>query len=258
MAIIKGNRIGEVFETKTSGKVEITDYNNSTDLTVKFLDDSTILKGVTYSSLKRGTVRNHNVRRVYGVGYMGFGEYSFTTHKKLYKMWVKMFERSYCKIYHKTRPTYIGCSVDEKWHCFQDFVEWVKENYNEYFLDSSETLILDKDIKFKGNKIYSPLNTYLVDNRLNVLFTKSDGSRGDLPIGVSNNKFGKFCSAFRSDNKLKHLGTFESIDEAFIEYKKAKEKYIKELSEEYLNEKLFWMNKSLHQSLNNYIVEITD
>lgn len=253
-----GNRIGEQFETKTSGVVEIVEYRSSTDLDVKFLDDGSIAKNLKYAGLKRGTVRNHNIKRVYGVGYMGFGKYSFGSHKRLYKMWSKMFERSYCEIYHKTRPTYKGCSVDEKWHSFQDFVEWVKENYYEHFLNSTETLIIDKDIKVKGNKVYSPDNTFLVDNRINVLFTKSNKTRGKYPIGVTDNRFGRFECSLTSFGKTTYVGTFDTPEEAFLEYKKEKEKYIKHVANDYKDNGVYWMTDKLYNSMLSYEVEITD
>jgi hypothetical protein len=56
-------------------------------------------------------------------------------------------------------------------------------------------MALDKDILYKGNKIYSPDTCVFVPQEINALFVKNDANRGDLPIGVfytltKTNKYG--------------------------------------------------------------------
>ena len=47
-----------------------------------------------------------------------------------------------------------------------------------------KTLDLDKDILFKGNKVYSPETVALVPHAINTLFINRKDGRGDFPIGV--------------------------------------------------------------------------
>ena len=51
-------------------------------------------------------------------------------------------------------------------------------------IDSLRGLTLDKDILVVGNRTYAPEFCSIVENRINVFFTKSDAKRGDCPIGV--------------------------------------------------------------------------
>lgn len=80
-------------------------------------------------------------------------------NKKVYKKWADMIYRCYSEEFHKTNPTYIGCTVCERWLTLSNFVEDFEkiDGYDrERFLNGE--LVLDKDIKSrkrgKKNKIY--------------------------------------------------------------------------------------------------------
>ena len=119
---------------------------------------------------------------------------------------------------------------------------------------------LDKDILFKGNKIYSPNTCVFVNKTINCLFTKSNKIRGDLPIGVKLGKNNKYVSQysyydFIKKKKIKKgLGYYNTIEEAFNSYKIAKENNIKRVAD-YYKEKI---PKKLYEAMYNYKVEITD
>ena len=120
-------------------------------------------------------------------------------------------------------------------------------------------MCLDKDILFKGNKIYSPDTCVFVPNRINNLFTKRQNDRGEYPIGVyyHKSKFNPQCSIYADFNKKykqKHLGTFDTPEEAFHKYKKFKEQYIKEVAEEYKD----LIPTKLYEAMCKYVVEIND
>ena len=68
----------------------------------------------------------------------------------------------------------------EEWFCYECYERW----YNNNVYDIDGTLDIDKDIILKHNKIYSPDTCVLVPHRINMLFVKSDKTRGNLPIGV--------------------------------------------------------------------------
>ena len=171
---------------------------------------------------------------------------------KAYDLWHSMLQRCYSNKYQQKKPTYVNCMVCQEWLTYSNFQKWFNNPQNGY----KDGYHLDKDILIKGNKVYSPNTCCFVPNRLNILFTKRDRLRRKYPIGVSFDK-GKFLSHIRTDKeKLRHLGTFDTAQEAFNAYKTAKEKYIKELAEKYFQEGK--ITDRVYNALMKYEVEITD
>lgn len=85
-------------------------------------------------------------------------------YKKFYYLHKSMMDRCYlksCGAYSNYGDK--GVTVDEKWHSFDDFIKDIEEvegfNLNEIM---NGTLQLDKDIKIKGNKVYSKENCKFV------------------------------------------------------------------------------------------------
>lgn len=148
--------------------------------------------------------------------------------------------------YHIKYPTYIGCEVNKYWHNFQNFGDWFKENWKPY-MDSS--WCLDKDILVKGNKVYSPETCCFVPNEINSLFTKRQNKRGDYPIGV-NKEYNKFRVRL---NKL-NISLRSTPEEAFYDYKIAKEQHIREIADKWKS----LIEEKVYKALINYKVEIND
>ena len=154
-------------------------------------------------------------------------------------------------------PTYIEVIVCKEWHNFQNFAKWYEENYYEI---GKGKMHLDKDILFKGCKIYSPKTCIFVPERINYLFIKSNAIRGEYPIGVSwyktSNKFRVQCKILDKENNRKviHLGYYTTSEEAFLAYKVFKENYIKQVADEY--KKL--IPQKLYEAMYKYEVEIND
>lgn len=205
-----------------------------------------------------GKTKNPYAKNTLGVGYLGEGDYKTRENNKktkYYTSWYNMLNRCYNPKFHEAYPSYKDCFVDEEWLCFQNYAEWYINNY--YEIDG-EIICLDKDILFKDNKIYSPDTCIFAPNRINALFTKSDKARGDLPIGIDELPSGRFrahCSILNGNKKELHtIGTYDTIQEAFLYYKNFKENYIKQVAEEYKNK----IPKKLYDALYDYTVEITD
>lgn len=170
---------------------------------------------------------------VYGVGIYEKGKYITKVNgvpTKCYRTWQGIIERCYHPDREKKFPTYIDCKLDERWFYFQAFAEWW---HNQPFHDYPN-YHLDKDLLVKGNRIYGPDFCRFVPRELNNLTTSCKAVRGEYPIGVcydiTRNSI-KACIKIRG--RSKHLGVFEDANEAHLAYKIAKEKYIKELAEEY-------------------------
>lgn len=227
---MKLDRIGEKFITNEGCKVEIINYKNSDNVDVKFEEGH--IATVQYGHLKRGKVRNYNRISMFGVGFIGIGNYKTkndnnTKHTKFYITWRNMLERSNSKTYKQKYPSYRNCSADERWYNFQNFAKWMEDNYNFDYMDNNWHL--DKDILVKGNKIYSPATCCFVPNEINSFFVKGKSRRGNYLIGVSKN-YGKFMVSCNVDKKVKNLGYFTTELEAFQVYKDFKEDLAKKLA----------------------------
>lgn len=76
-------------------------------------------------------------------------------NKRAYDLWVGVLQRCYSESYHKKQPSYIGCTVCERWLTLSNFLKDLPkiENYEFWKDNPSKRVALDKDLK--GNKHYS-------------------------------------------------------------------------------------------------------
>jgi len=133
-----------------------------------------------------------------------------------------------CYVPDPKQPTYVSCKVTPDWFYFQNFAAWFYDNYE-------EGQQLDKDIIVKGNTVYSPETCCFVPQEINKLLTDRRLDRGALPQGVSRvtTPTETYQSHISKEGKIKHLGSFKSIESAYRAYKIAKEAYVKELATAY-------------------------
>lgn len=133
-----------------------------------------------------------------------------------YKKWKSLLQRCYSEVYHKKRPTYIGCTVCDEWLVFSTFKEWMVQQ-------DWQGMQLDKDLLYFDNKIYSSKTCVFVDSKTNSLLTDCSAARGDYPQGVNwHKRHEKFVARVSVDGKSQHLGYFLTYEEAEAVYKKAK------------------------------------
>ena len=156
-------------------------------------------------------------------------------------------QRCYDKKSQEKQISYKNTIVCEEWHNFQNFAEWMENNYNPETMKGWQ---LDKDILIKGNKIYSPETCSFVPKEINTLILKSYKKRGELPIGVRALPSGRYQA--RTANKV--YGTFDTPEEAIQAYKTAKEKHIKEVADKWRGK----ITDQVYQAMYNYKVEIID
>lgn len=159
--------------------------------------------------------------------------------------------RCYDDKYHKKQWFYKGCKVCDEWLNFQNFAKWYEENYYEV---EEQRMHLDKDILYKGNKLYSPDTCVFVPQEINEIFTTRKNDRGNYYIGVRISENGRFQARCNMYGQSIHLGIYDSEVEAFNVYKNAKEKYIKEVANHYKLQ----IPKKLYDAMYKYKVEITD
>lgn len=245
------NRINETKINKYGSIIKIIDYVNCDNILVEF--DNGHIINAQYNQFKNGTLTSPYDKTISNVGYVG----DFNNiDQKIYGIWAKMIRRCYDLKTQEKHPTYIGCTVCNEWHNYQNFARWYNENY---YKINDEQMEIDKDILLKGNKIYSPEFCIIVPSSINCLFIKSDVARGNYFIGTYYKKdIDKFVAQCNNtiDNKRKNvfLGYHDLEIEAFNAYKKYKEKLIKEVAEKFKNQ----IPQKLYLAMYNYVVEIDD
>ena len=253
------DRTGERGINNFGSEMVIVGYRGRMDIDVSFPQYNWTTKGVRYETFKKGQIKCPYEKRVYGIGYLGEGEYKSKENGKMtkcYDTWHSMLERCYSDKLHEKYPTYIGCEADEDWLCFQNYGEWFDNNYYEI---EDERMHLDKDILVKHNKIYSPETCIFVPDRINTLFVKCDNARGDSPVGTSlkNGKYQVNCSLINpktGKSRFEYLGLYDTQEKGFEVYKYYKEKNIKEVADYYKGQ----IPQKVYDALYKYEVKITD
>lgn len=247
--------VGEVRYNNNGEEMKIVRYGGVHDIDVQFVKDGTVIKNKNYNDFKKGSINNPMTPMTYGIGCIGIGKFKSRDENgkptKCYKTWINMLKRCYDSKFQEKHPTYKGCTVCPEWHNFQVFAEWY---YSHVYEVGNERMSLDKDILKKGNKVYSPDTCVFVPQFINTLFTKSNKTRGKYPLGVTKNGNNFQAQLNKGNGKHIYLGTYTTANEAFQAYKMAKEKYIKEVAEEY---KLL-IPHELYQAMVAYEVDIND
>lgn len=114
---------------------------------------------------------------------------------------------------------------------------------------------MDKDLLFRGNKVYSPVTCCFVPPEINKIILKRQRRRGEYPIGVHKQR-NSFLALLHRYGKQEYIGTYSTPEEAFSAYKQEKEAYIKEVAKKYYSEGK--ITKRVYDALMKYEVEITD
>ena len=244
-------QVGDIFDTNNYGKLVVLEYENASNLKVKFID--TAYETTTRANqLRKGEVKDRSLPSVYGVGIIGNGIARVCdVETRDYQLWKSMLCRCYDVSFSNKNPTYQNSEVSDNFKSFPFFKEWCEKQIGY----DQQGWHLDKDILIKGNKVYSEYTCCFVPKEINNLLTKRDSSRGEYPIGVMYRKgFDKFKSQIKLYGKKVYLGTFNTPEEAFYAYKEAKEIYIKEVANKWRDQ----IDSRVYEALMKYRVEITD
>ena len=172
-------KTGTIWNTKTSGDIkilgqlDIRSKSSGYDVyLIEFLENGYITKSCS-SNIKRGIPRSPYAKTFFNVGFIGVGDHKYSIdgkHTKEAMLWQGLLSRVFSSSFHKKRPSYVGSSVDERWHNFQNFCEDIQhlENYDKWKCNTkNRAWHLDKDIKVEGNKHYSKDTCMFVTAREN-------------------------------------------------------------------------------------------
>lgn len=165
---------------------------------------------------------------LYGIGVLDV-DYAINNDKitnLAYKHWHNMFLRCYSKKYQEKEPSYIGCSVDKRWHKFSVFKEWFIENYRDGYA-------LDKDLLVPSNKCYSPETCCFLPQKINTMIVTRHRKANRFGKGVSITPKGRYIAFLNRYDKTYNLGHFDTIEEAFNAYKQGKIAYVREVADSY-------------------------
>lgn len=245
-------RLGKYFKTNEGYIIQIIDYKGTNNIDVIFCDGTGYIDNTSWAQIKRGKVDNPYRRSLHGVGYLGVGKYKTCDENgnviEAYKHWSSMIKRCYDERWEKSNPCYKDCFVCNEWHNFQNFAEW---HYNNYYEVNNQKMVLDKDFKFKNNKIYSPETCIYVPQEINNFIAIKREKKTDLPPGVRPHG-NKYRVNMNFNKKKYYIGLYNTKYEAFEIYKIQKKKFSNILAEEYKNE----IPKELYDLLINYEVDI--
>lgn len=239
------DRTGEEKISYVGEKVTIIKYFTSRNMTIQF-EDGGISKNVSYKQFKEGYLKSPLSKTCCGIGYLdGLTGWH---HMKQSVVWRNMFIRCYSEKALKKCPTYNDCTVHEEWHSFKNFKEWYDKNYYEV---EGQSMCLDKDILLKNNKVYSSETCIFIPHSINMIFKKINVGKNEF-VGIHPNpNKDKFRVGYGDKN---YIGTYDTLEEAFLVYKEAKENHIKTLANKF---KAFLPEK-IYNILINHVVEIDD
>lgn len=130
----------------------------------------------------------------------GYGENDLdnVVGNKGYLRWHHMLRRCYAK----GDPSYVGCSVDERWRKISDFLPWFEDNYIEGFE-------LDKDLYIPGNKVYSEDTCLFIPKYLNTFIRTPGRERGTKIM-----RSGRYEANIRRHGHRIYLGSRDTEEEA--------------------------------------------
>lgn len=237
---------GDIFLTNQGGRVLVLNYRDSRNVDIEFIDSYRHRTTISKGRLVKGAVKNPYHPSVYGVGYMGVGQYSSkdgAADSACYKSWSAMMKRVY---YDKEITIYYkDCSVVEEWHNFQNFAEWYYQQHNA----GRKGFHLDKDLMVLGNRVYGPNFCSFIPQEVNKVLLSNSRVRGVYPQGIS--KHGNLYRVSVSmSGKTHRIGTYPTLEEALDIYKKHKEQHVKDLANKYKNV----IKKGVYDTLINWEV----
>lgn len=171
-------KIGSIHKTP-KGYIKILSYTPGKRLegnkkqhpraTIQFIDSGWVCN-VQTTNIATGRIEDCRAKTVYGIGYLDTDiripeRKSNSIIRRVYDLWANMLKRCYGQY----DTCYKDCEVDKRWHSFKNFLNSIQdlEGYLEWE-KGDKKMCLDKDIKVRGNKIYSKDTCIFIDEASNI------------------------------------------------------------------------------------------
>ena len=186
-----------------------------------------------YMNLERGIVCSEELGRQ-----QEYIPYITLKSNTAYSIWNGIYMRCY-----KQKNVYKGAYMCDLWLNDKDsFAEWWSA---EYYECDGESMAVDKDLLFPGNKEYAPDKCCIIPQTLNTMLSnckkhrsRSKFARNDLPLGVRYNSKTKMyygeITPYGHDEVIR-LSCWSTPEEAFAEYKRHKQADILIMADKYKN-----------------------
>lgn len=244
--------VGKTLPSNGYGDFIVLEYNAANDVKIKFLETG-FVNTVFAAQMHTGSVKDYMKPTILDKGVTGARLTPEDRKHKAYKNWVRILTRCYNESLRHKHPSYLGCTVSEFFLTYTNFRDWYVKQKNW----DNPNFVLDKDLLSpKDSKVYSEETCVFIPKEVNCLLTTTKAKRGNLPIGVCKPKKGrtKYRACVCKNGKDVELGSFNSIEEAFLVYKAAREDYLKEKANQWRDK----LDIKAYNALMNYQVEITD
>lgn len=228
--------VGNIVENNLGTKAKIIGFDRDNTTFSLMLDNGYKFTKGCYN-VENGKFSTPYDKSYGGVGYLG-EKYVPQDYPIIANIWHSLLDRVVVRKGRKEFKSYEDCSVCDRWLCFSYFVDDILEMW----YDCNDRLELDKDIKVKGNKVYSPENCLLVPHKVNMLFQGWEGNgehyTGMYLVSSSKNKglWGVHPLGTKTDDGKCRTGVhkyFKTQDEAWEYYKRIKGEYVRKVLGEY-------------------------
>lgn len=251
------SKIGQVFISKNYGEYTLSEYLGDKRCRITFNLTGYSL-WTSAKSVRGGIVKDPYFPSVYGVGYLGVGNYSVTYYKEgkktntpAYEVWLSKLKNCYGVA--KMSHIYADVTFCKEWLNYQNFAKWFYEQVKLY----GKGGYVDKDLLFLGNREYSPQMCVYVPPAVNSLFGGASGNING--VHFCNNKKKWVAQIQRGEltaqgnKKQSYLGGFDDKKEADAAYYKAKVEHVKSVALKYqdkIHPALFY---KLYTGSENYV-----
>lgn len=191
---------------------------------------------------------NNTRRLVYGVG---VNDLPYPIKNcPFYEKWRSILCRCYSSNFHTKNKSYEECFICDEWIYASNFKKWMESK-------NWKGNVLDKDILYPNNKIYSPEKCIFVPIEVNSLLVKT-GRKRIFPLGVyKSNTKNKFDSKISIAGKTTFLGSYSNKMEAHREWQKYRFNYIKQMAlkqeDSLLKNKLLDISRKIENDYNFFI-----